>query len=197
MQRLIGACILLSMAASPALAGNILIAPGVDVTVAKSTLTVKADREWNKLSARPGRNSETWTLDGDELNGLNFYGGIESGRTLFREVSKKTKPLPHFSTTMLLTDIPDFLENSYRIALGTTMFTVTSAEPAKFLGRDGIHFSYDFQKAAEDVARKGDATAAIVDGKLYLITFEGTEIFYFDRDLASYRNIVSTAHLVG
>ena len=47
--------------ASPALAGNSLVAQGRSVAVAKSPMTVAPDREWNKMGARPGRNSETWT----------------------------------------------------------------------------------------------------------------------------------------
>jgi len=181
--------------ASPALAGNALITPGTPVSVAKSGLTVTPDREWNKLGARPGRNSETWTLDGDELNGLNFYGGIQSGKTLFREVSKRTKPLPHFSTTMLLTDIPEFLEDSYRIALGTSLFSIDAIEPVQFLGTKAVHFVYSFRRDQEDISRKGDATATIIGGKLFMITFEAPTVHYFGRDIESYRHLVGTARL--
>lgn len=191
------AIILLAMLgmASPSLAGNSLIVPGMPVAVAKSSLTVTPDREWNKLGARPGRNSETWTLDGDDLNGVNFYGGIQSGKTLFREVSKRTKPLPHFSTSMLLTDIPEFLENSYRIALGTSLFSMDAVEPVKFLGKDAVHFAYSFRKGQEDVSRKGDAMAVIIGGKLFMITFEAPSVHYFGRDVDSYRHLVGTATL--
>ncbi len=54
------------------------------VAVAKSGLTVNPDREWNKMGARSGRNSETWTIDGDGLNDVTFYGGIANDSTLFR-----------------------------------------------------------------------------------------------------------------
>ncbi|AEG48273.1 hypothetical protein Sphch_0578 [Sphingobium chlorophenolicum L-1] len=188
------AVICAAFSAQPLMAGNALMPPGTSVAVAKSTLTVTPEREWNRLSARPGRNSETWTLDGDDLNGLNFYS-IESGRTLFREVSKKTKPLPRFSSTMLLTDIPALLENSYRIALGTTLFSMTHAEPAPFLGERGVRFSYSFRKQMEDVSRSGEAVGAIVKGRLYLVTFDAPAILYFDRDVAGFRQIVSSARL--
>ena len=179
---------------APAMAGNALMTPGTPIAVAKSTLTVTPDREWTRLSARPGRNSETWTLDGDDLNGVNFYS-IETGRTLFREVSKKTKPLPRFSSTMLLTDIPALLENSYRIALGTTLFSMTNVEPVPFLGAKGVKFSYSFRKQMEDVSRNGEAVAAIVNGRLYMMTFDAPAILYFDRDIATFRQIVSSARL--
>ena len=74
----------LALIAAPVAAGNRLIVPGQPVAVAKSMLTVTPAVECNKLGARPGRNSETWTFDGDALNDLTFYGGIEPERTLFR-----------------------------------------------------------------------------------------------------------------
>lgn len=188
------AVICAAFSAQPLVAGNALMSAGTPVAVAKSTLTVTPDREWNRLSARPGRNSETWTLDGDDLNGVNFYS-IETGRTLFREVSKKTKPLPRFSSTMLLTDIPALLENSYRIALGTTLFSMTHVEPVPFLGAKGVRFSYSFRKQMEDVSRSGEAVGAIVNGRLYLMTFDAPAILYFDRDVATFRQIVSSARL--
>lgn len=181
--------------AAPAMAGNALMVPGTPVAVAKSVMTVTPGREWNRLSARPGRDSETWTIDGDGMNGLNFYGGIESGRSLFREVSKKTKPLPHFSTTMLLTDIPELFENSYRIALDTPLFTVSGIEPVKFLGQDGVRFTYSFRRQQQEILRQGEATATIVGKRLYLISFEAPTIHYFDRDVAGYREIVGSAKM--
>lgn len=181
--------------AAPALAGNKLIPAGQPTVVAKSTLTVTPDHEWNKLGARPGRNSEEWTLDGDGLNDLTFYGGIESGRTLFREVSKKNKPLPRFSPTMLLTDIPALLEQSYRIALDTPLMTIGTVEPATLAGNKAVHFTYRFTRQNEDVQRTGEATAAIIGGKLYMISFEAPVIFYFDRDAASARSVVASAKL--
>ncbi|UXC91647.1 hypothetical protein EGM87_03955 [Sphingobium sp. RSMS] len=182
------------LVAQPLMAGNALMPAGTSVAVAKSTLTVTPDREWNRLSARPDRNSETWTLDGDDLNGVNFYS-IETGRTLFREVSRKTRPLPRFSSTMLLTDIPALLENSYRIALGTTLFSMTAIEPATFLGEKGVRFSYSFRKQMEDVSRSGEAVGAIVKGRLYLVTFDAPAILYFDRDVPAFRQIWSSARL--
>jgi hypothetical protein len=184
---------LAAIVATPVQAGNTLIAKQQKVAVAKSALTVTPDREWNKMGARPGRNSETWTIDGDGLNDVTFYGGIENDRTLFREVSKKTKPLPRFSSTMLLTDLPSLFENSYSIALDTQLMKIDAVEPTMFLGAKGIKFAFTFTRAGEEVRRKGEASAAIVGGKLYMITFEAPDVYYHQRDLPAYRAIVATA----
>ncbi|MEN2785166.1 hypothetical protein ACFOKI_13920 [Sphingomonas qilianensis] len=193
--RLVLAAIVSLALAAPAVAGNKLIPQGQSVTVAKSPLTITPDHEWNKMGARPGRNSETWTLDGDGLNDVTFYGGIESGRTLFREVSKKTKPLPRFAATMLLTDIPALFEASYSIALDTRLMKIDSVTPTTLLGTRGVHFSYSFSRADEEVRRKGEASTAIIGGKLYMITFEAPNVYYFDRDIGGYRAIVASAKL--
>lgn len=190
MTAMIGSALLF---AAPAIAGNSLIPAGQAVTVAKSPLTVTPDREWNKMGARPGRNSESWTLDGDGLNDLTFYGGIGDDRTLFREVNKKAKPLPRFRSTMLLTDVPALFEASYSIALDTPSMTIGSIDPATVLGTKGIRFAYSFTRPGEDVRRKGEAVAAILDGRLYLVSFEAPSVFYHDRNIGSYRAIVASA----
>ncbi|HEX8484393.1 hypothetical protein [Sphingomonas sp.] len=187
--------IALAMVASPAQAGNSLIAAGTRVAVAKSALTVAPPSEWNKLGARPGRNSETWTIDGDALNDLTFYGGIPAGKTLFREVDKKNRPLPRVSATMLITDVPVLVENSYRIALNTPLFTLDAMEPALFAGRAGLRFTYSYTRPGEDLPRKGEGRTAIIDGKLYMMTFEAPRLHYFDRSVDQFRKVADTARL--
>ncbi|HTI66617.1 MAG TPA: hypothetical protein VL460_03605 [Caulobacteraceae bacterium] len=180
-------------AASPALAGNSLIAPGKKAAVARSTLSVTPSSEWNKMGARPGRNSETWTLDGDGLNDVTFYGGVGDGQTLFKEVDKANRPLPRVSSTMLVTDIPTLLENSYRIALGTSLISIDAIEPTSFAGEKGVRFTYSFTKQDEEVRRRGEARAAMVKGKLYMITYEAPALHYFDRSLTAARELADSA----
>lgn len=189
------AALLVLTGATAAWAGNTLVAAGHRVAVAKSALTVAPASEWNRLGARPGRQTETWTLDGDPLNDLTFYGGIETGRPLFREVAKRTKPLPHFSSTMLLTDLPALFEQSYRIALDTPLVTIDASEPASFLGEKAVRFRYGFTRQGEEVKRQGEAVAAIVGGRLYMITFEAPSIHFFGRDIGRVRDLVASARL--
>ncbi len=173
---------------------NQLIPANRQVTVAKSVLEVTSARDWNKLNARPGRQSETWTQDGELLNDLSFYGAIANDRTLFREVDRKNRPLPRFKGTMLLTDIPALLESSYRIARDTNIFTIDSSEPRQIAGRDGISFAYSFI-GPDELRRTGEASALIVKGQLYMVTFEAPTLHYFARDVAAYRQIVDSLKL--
>ncbi len=192
--RMTFAALALGMAA-PALAGYALMAANQPVQIGKSILKVTPRGDWNRLGKRVGRNAESWTLDGLTLNDLTFYGGVASGAPLFREVDKVNRPLPHFSTTMLSPDIAQLFEGSYRIANDTSLMAIDAIEPAQFAGHDGFHFTYSFTLQSDEVKRKGEAIGALVGGKLYLITFEAPEIFYFDRDIERFRAIAATATL--
>ena len=168
---------------------------GIVQPVGKLGLSVTPPNDWNRLGIKIGRNAESWTLDGLSLNDLSFYAGIENGRTLFREVDKKNRPLPKFSSNMLLTDIVQMFEGSYRVASGTSLFSIGTVEPVSFACHPGVRFSYRFVQQDEEVKRTGEATGAIIDGKLYLITFEAPSIYYFDRDIAAYHRVVESAKL--
>jgi hypothetical protein len=172
-----------------------LIPANKPVAVAKSALTVTPDMAWNKIGARPGRFAESWTLDGLPLNDVTFYAAIPNDQSLFREVDKTRKPLPHFSPTMLAPDVAQFFEGSYRVAMGTSLFAIDRVEPATFAGRPGFRFDYSFTVQDEEVRRKGEGIGAIVDGKLYLVTFEAPAIHYYDRDLEAFRKISASATL--
>jgi hypothetical protein len=192
--RFLFAAVMLSLSLSTPAAANRLIAANVAVPVAKSDLQVTPTIDWNKLNARPGRNSETWTQDGELLNDLSFYGGIEDGKTLFREVNKRNRPLPRFSETMLLTDIPMLLESSYRIARDVSIFSIDSTEPAKVAGRDGVHFTYSFV-SPDELRRNGEAHAVIANGRLYMATFEAPTLYYFENYVGVYRQVAASLRI--
>lgn len=186
--------LMMTLAAVPAAAIK-LVPAGVPIQVAKSGLTVVPAEDWNRFVIRPGRNAESWTLDGLTLNDVTYYGGIADGATLFREADKKGAPLPKFSATMLIPDIAQLFEASYRISNKTPIFSIDSIEPANFAGVAGFHFAYSFVVQGEEVRRKGEASGAISGGKLYMISYEAPVIHYFDQHLDAYQAIVKSARL--
>lgn len=179
--------------AAPVIASVKLMPHGVPVVVAKSPLTITPAMDWNRIGARPGRNAESWTLNGLSLDDVTFYGGIANDSTLFRDAKKKTDPLPRFSSTMLIPDITALFESSYRVSVGTSLMSIDSVEPATFAGKPGFRFTYSLVVQGEEVRRKGEATGAVIDGKLYLITFEAPVIHYFDAGVAAYRQLAGSA----
>src|SRR3546814_15460108 len=86
----------------------------------------------------------TWTLDGEQLNDVTFFGGIEAGKPMVKERDRKRDPLPKFTSSTLLIEIPELLEGTYRTHKQIGAFRLLTTAPAKFLGQDGVSFPYDY-----------------------------------------------------
>jgi hypothetical protein len=167
---------------------------GKAVEIAGSNLMVTPPRDWNRLDGRPGKFAEMWTLDGQQLNEVTFYAGVEPGAPLVKEQDKKEFPLPKFGQTTLLIEIPELLEGTYRASRHIGGFMLTSSRPERFLGREGVRFTYEYTDV-DELPRKGEARAVLVGKKLYMMTFDGPRLHYFDRTLADFRALVETAKL--
>lgn len=167
---------------------------GEAVRVADSKMTVTPSQDWNRLSGKIGKATESWTLDGGQLNDVTFYGGIEPGRPLVKERSKKHDPLPKFSETTLLVEVPELLEGTYRTYKELSAFTLGAAAPTKFLGHNGVEFAYEFTDR-DGLTRKGEARAAIIDKRLYMVTFDAPRLYYFDRTIDAFRALAGSAKL--
>ena len=165
---------------------------GKAVAVADSGVTVTPARDWNRLDAKPGKHTEVWTLDGDQLNEVTFYGGIEPGAPLLKERNKKRAPLPKFTATTLLVELPELLEGTYRAYKQIGGFSLTGSQPGRFLGRDGVHFTYEYTDK-DELPRKGEARAVLMDKKLYMVTFDAPRLHFFDRTLADFRSLADSA----
>ena len=190
---MLGAALALVMQPAMAVAGWKLMPRAQPVAVAKSAMTVTPASDWNRWSSRPSKRGETWTLDGVALNQLSFFGGIAQSEPIYRERNRKDEPLPKFSTTMLAPDIVQAVEGSHRILLRTSLFAVDTMEPATLGGHAGLRFTYRYTVQDEEVRRRGEARAAVVGGKLYLITFAAPEIHYFDAGIVAARAVMDSA----
>jgi hypothetical protein len=181
------------MSATPACAHK-LHERNVAVSVADSGLTVTPSRDWNQLNGRIGKNTETWTLDGGQLNDVTFYGGIAAGAPLVKERDKKHAPLPKFTSETLLVEVPELFERTYRAYKTIASFSLISTEPARFAGQDGVRFTYAYSDD-DQLTRQGEARAAIVGGKLYMISFDAPRLNYFGRIVGDFQAIADSATL--
>jgi hypothetical protein len=179
------------LTASPAFAGWTEMPAGKPVAVAKSSMMVTPGQDWNRWSARPSQKGELWTIDGLSLNELSFFAAVSSGEPIYRERNKKDQPLPKFKSDMLPTDLVELFEASNRIVLQTPLFTIDNVEPTKLSGKDAVRFSYHYTVEGDQLTRKGEGVAANIGGKLYLVNFVAPEIHYYDRDIASFRDMVA------
>lgn len=194
MRRKLLAAALALVLATPT-AAHKLITPGLQDKIAKGAFSANAQTTWNRLDKKEGKFQEIWTIDGEQLNQIIFFGGVPVGEPLLKEKNKKLNPLPKVAGNMLLTDIPVFLERTYRTHYSTTSMEIGLQEPANFAGMEGIHFEYHFTPIDDEVERKGEAFAAIKDGKLYLVAFEAPLLHYFEKSVTDFQAIVKSLKL--
>ncbi|MDC0887302.1 hypothetical protein OAS19_05890, partial [Altererythrobacter sp.] len=141
-----------------------------------------------------GKRAETWTLDGELLNDVTFFGGITHGRPLVKERDKKRAPLPKFEKSTLLVEVPELLEGTYRAYKQIGLFELTSIEPGEFLNQDGVRFTYRYVDK-DGLTRKGEARAAIFEQELFMVTFDAPRLHYFDQTAPAFRALADTAVL--
>ena len=169
-----------------------LVEAGETRKVARSDLRVTPPEDWNRETRRPTSRSEVWTQDGLGLSELMFYAKIRDGETLFKRNQRRRNPLPEFDKDMLLPDIVEWYEDTANVTLGGSLFRIEEVKPARLGQYDGVHFQYSYT-GGDNVARLGEARAAIIEGRLYLISFEAPRVHYFDRYIAGVRAMMDTA----
>lgn len=181
----------LAFTSVPAVAHKLRTA-GEAVSVADSGVHVTPGRDWNRLDGNAGKRTELWTLDGEQLNAITFFGGIRAGDPLVKERSKKVDPLPKFTSSTLLIEIPELLEGTYRTYKDIGAFELLSTAPTTFAGHDGVLFTFEYLDA-DQLTRKGEARATIVDGELYMAVFDAPRLHYHDKAIADFRAIADSA----
>lgn len=95
---------------------------------------------------------------------------------------------------MLLLDIPELVQGTYRAYKQISKFEVTNTQPGTFLGRDGVHFTYEYLDA-DDLPRMGEGRAVVVNKKLFMITFDAPRLHYFNRTVSDFRALADAAKL--
>ena len=173
-----------------------LVRAGEARKVGKSDLQVTAVGDWNRATERQTKESENWTQNGIGLDDLGFYAAVKKGEALFHQRDKKKDPLPKFDPAMLPTDIAEWFENSARIALGSAVFEVGAVRPAKLAGADGVEMDFSYATEGDNLERKGTARAAVIGGKLYMISFDAPKIHYYEAGLPTALAIMNTARIV-
>lgn len=186
------AAALAALPAAPVLAGWKLVEEDKPVVIGKSSMKVTPSENWNRWSVRPVKEGEIWTRDGTNLNELYFVTGLPAGMTLYKDTQKKERPLPKLSAKLDLTEIPEFYESSTRLVLGTSVFEMTSVEPAKMGGQDAVKFAFEYSIEGSPLKRRGMGVGTMVKGQLYLITFLAPATHFFDRDRAEVEAIMAS-----
>ena len=173
-----------------------LVRAGEVRKVGTDEMLVTAVGDWNRSTQSELKRNESWTQHGTGLDDLSFYGGIVKGKPLLRQRDKKKDPLPKFDPAMLPTDIAEWFESSARIALNSAVFEVGAVRPATLAGTRGVEMDYTYATEGDNLERQGIARAAVVGGKLYVISFDAPKIHYYRAGLATALAIMDSARVV-
>ena len=191
-----------TVAPAPATAQIVLSTPwkivraGEARKVGKGNLVVTAVGDWNRSTQRPTGESETWTQHGTGLDELAFYVAVKKGEALFRQRDKKKDPLPKFDPAMLPTDIAEWFENSARIALGSAVFELGAVRPATLAGTQGLEMDFSYATEGDNLERRGTARAAVIGGRLYMVSYDAPKLHYYEAGLPTARAIMDAARVV-
>lgn len=172
-----------------------LVRAGEVRKVGTDEMQVTAVGNWNRSTQSDLKRNESWTQNGTGLDDLSFYGGIVKGKPLLRQRDKKKDPLPKFDPAMLPTDIAEWFENSARIALNSAIFDVGAVRPTILAGVSGLEMDYTYATEGDNLERKGVARAAVIGGKLYLISYDAPKIHYFSAGLPTALAIMDSARV--
>lgn len=175
----------------PALAGWKLIPRGRPADLTGVVVTPQSD--WNQAGARPGKQGRAWTHDGFNLNGLEVFAAVPAGQPLYREYGKKRNPMPKFDNTMLLPELADFFERSFRVRHNLSDFAVQEAGPAALGGHAGLRVRYRYTLPNDELVRLGEVRLAVVNKKLYVANFYAPELHYFPAGLTEANAIMDGA----
>ncbi len=179
--------------------GYSLIAAATPVAVADGGMTVTPGVAWNKAprSSDQPRYEEVWTADGVLLNTITFYGGVPEGKALIRQRKSAERQAPLFKANMLPQEVAEFVESTYRVLSGSTVFNMESLKPAIFAGEQGFQLDFNYVLQSDELKRKGRAIGAIKNGKLYMMMYDGTATHYFDAMAGEFDRVVKTARISG
>jgi hypothetical protein len=173
------------------------VRPG-ERTVISGALSVQPPKDWSEVSTFSlyGAHVVVWTKDGEALDKLCFVAGLENNASIHADRPGKT-PEPKFRANMTPTEVMELFEAAYSRPTSTpVIFRTSGLRLAKFAGLDGFRFDFSFVDQADEVERKGIATGAVHNGKLYLVFYHGARIHYFAKNLPEVEAIIGSAKVL-
>ncbi len=150
-------------------------------------IAVTPQTVWNsapsqlRLGGRP-----TWTADGTLLNSVTFISAIKDGQTLFK--AKEKEQFPTFASDMLPNEIVELVESSIVKLMSATVSGHGSLKPLLVDGHPGFETDISIV-TRDDVPRKIYVAGTVKDEALYLILFQATEVYYYDKYIGDVTNM--------
>jgi hypothetical protein len=167
-------------------------------TTLDGVLRVQPSIEWNRV-ANTGVGdigaTEVWTLDGEELQSLIFMLNVRDGESLLSPPGKRREKLPKFRSSMSLDELAGLFEATVTRLSNSSVFEFRSIAPSTVFGHPGLRMEFAFVDA-DSIDRDGVAVAVVHDGKLFVISYQGTRLYHFEKYRSEVEGILSTAQFV-
>ena len=136
--------------------------------------SVEPQIQWN--SNKNGK-YEVWTVDGLGLQRLQFINGIEDKETIFEGKKEYEKLI--FKKSMTASEVMD-LYVANLTADGARKVVTQNLKPNQFGNHSGFRFDLNFVNK-EGLEWNGTVVGAVINGKLYLISYAGARAHYFTK----------------
>jgi hypothetical protein len=134
------------------------------------------------------------------LDTVVFVGGIASGEPLFRrrrapnEPVRPVEPTAPYRAGMTSIEIRQLFEDTVARVYETALVSTRNLAPNPVAGGDGFRFE-TLLTGRDEVAREGVVYGAVRGGKLYLVWFQGTQLYHFGRHVADVERMIGTMQL--
>ena len=200
---------LLLLASACSVAGYAPIAPGRHVV--ENDLSVEASTSWTQMAFTPDyyawamigvttsggvgltpntKNAEVWTIDGPGLEAVVFFVGVADGHALIEPAEGRQK-LPPFHSNMTPNEVMDLVRATLTQAAAAIVSEGRNLRPVQVAGLAGFRFDLDYTLKNE-VDRNLTAVGVVRDGRLYLVLYQGTKIYYYDKYLPDFERIADS-----
>lgn len=146
--------------------------------VMPDSFSVVPNVSWSRFAAG---DIEMWTRDGQLLNQLFLFGGVEDGDPLpiapLAYKGEKVDSQLDFVKTMTPLDVQDLVLNTLR-AQGYVRPEVLSTTPDTFGGRNGFRMEFSLF-GADDIERRALIVGTMMNDRLFAVFYMGTTVHYY------------------
>ncbi|HJT43377.1 MAG TPA: hypothetical protein VJ750_07750 [Rhizomicrobium sp.] len=150
-------------------------------------VTVMPQRQWNQIKT----DHVLWTIDGPNVNQVNFYTGVKPGKPLLEIAGVQEKELGKFDAKMLPNDIQDLVVATLG-KQGYLNVRPGNLSPCPFGNVTGFCFDLDFA-TRDGLQMKGMTMARKQADTLDVFLFEAPQEYYFEELSPTVKKVFASA----
>jgi hypothetical protein len=162
----------------------------------RGAISVEPNRAWNQFNSGelvPGP-TVTWTTDGLALDFVTFFLGIADGKPLYESTTEKDKP-PVFRRSMGPIEVMELFDASLAWQTKSSLVTTSNLQPTEFASGPGIRFQVQYV-GKDEIDRQGVVVGGVRNDKLYLIFFQGTQLYHYGKYMPDVERLIATARFL-